>query len=236
VLFPFKVHQFNLSGRHYLLLPKLTSRQMGILAGRLEKTGASVSLSSSLLAKSKEGSIHVDPIGICWSMSDPADVILPLIPDILASPNERISLGELSSMYFRAGRSQGKTVVRLSTRLEASALWDTLRAAGECGLAPDEHAVVSTILRLAKGRCVMVTNFPFDGAATRICGGKQYFEGPIDSTEAASTLRPVGGSSRRNSYVPRDATLTLDRLFSPPEAELASLLGSLREWCFFTPS
>jgi hypothetical protein len=235
-LLPFKVHQFNLSGRHYLLLPKLTSRQMSILAVRLGKTGAAVSLSSSLVAKSKEGSIHVDPIGICWSTSDPADAILPLIPELLASHNERIALGELGSMYFRAGRRQGKTVVRLSTRLEASALWDALRAAGDCGLSPDEHAVVSTILRLTKGRCVMVTNFPFDGAASRICGGKQYYEGPIDSAEAASTLRQVGGSSRRNSYVPRDATLTFDRLFSPSEAELSSLLGSLGEWCYFTPS
>ena len=143
---------------------------------------------------------------------------------------------EMSRMYYRAGRSQGRTVVRFATRLEASAMWDAPRATGECGLSPDEHAVVSAISRLAGGRCTTLTNFPFDGAASRISGGKQYYEGPIDSMEAASTLRQAGGGLRRSSYVLRDAILTFDHEISPPEAQLASLFSDLGEWCFFTPS
>jgi len=235
-LLPFKVHQFNLAGRNYLLLPKLTSRQIGTLTRRLEQTGASVSASSSLVAKTKEGIIHIDPAGLCWSTSDPADLILPVIPEILEIPKERVPLRDLSDKYFRAGMSGGKLVVRIVTRVEASALWDALREAGECGLSPDEHSVASTILRHAGGKCTMLTDFPFSGAASRIHGGRPYYEGPIDSSEAASTLRKVGSNSPRNSYLPRDAALAFDHRFSPPGTELAQLLHDLGEWCFFTPS
>jgi hypothetical protein len=188
------------------------------------------------VARSKEGTIHVDPQGLCWSTSDPADLVLPIIPDLLESPKGPIPLRELSRMYYRTGRSRGRAVVRFTSRHEASATWDALRANGECGLSPDEHAVVSTVLRLAGGRCTILANFPFDGAASRICGGKQYYEGPIDSKEAASTLSQAGGSLRRSSYVPRDAILAFDHEISLPESPLASLISDLGEWCFFTPS
>ena len=188
-----------------------------------------------MVAKWKEGIIHADPIGVCWSAFDPADAVLPVIPEVLESPKEQIPLGELTEMYLRVGRSQHKTVVRFATRVESSALWGALRASDQCGLTPDEHAVISTILSIAGGRCTMVSNFPFDGAASRLRGGKQYFEGLMDSGEAASTLRKAGANSRRCSYLPRNAAIVFDHQFPPRTAELASLLRNLGDWCFFTP-
>jgi len=138
-------------------------------------------------------------------------------------------------MYFSVGKSQGGTIVRLTTRLESSALWDVLRATGECGLSPDEHAVTSRVLEMVGGRCTMLTSFPFEGASPRIRGGTQYYEGNIDSAEAAATLRQVGGGSLGCSYVPRDATLTFDHRSSISEAKLDSIFRELGEWCFFVP-
>lgn len=209
---------------------------MGMLGKRLKSNGARVTLSSSLVARSSQGTIRVSPVGLCWAAFDPADAILPIMPQVIATAKERIAMSELRSMYFSIGRAQGRTTVRFRTRLEASALWDALRAAGECGLSPDEHAAVSRVLKLAGGRCSVLTNFPFEGASPRIRGGKQYYTGRISSAEAASTLSLVGVNSLRSSYIPRDAILTFDHRFSPTGTSLASLFGDLGEWCFYTPS
>jgi hypothetical protein len=208
---------------------------MEVFAARLSEKGASVTRSPSLTAKSKGGTVHIEPMGLCWSASDPADLILPAIPSVLECKRERIQLERLKEMYFGLGSSRGETALRFTTRLEGSAPWDALREAGDCGLSPDEHALISAVIEQADTPCTMLTDFPFDGAVVRIHGRRQYYSGLLDSATALATLRRVGSRSERNSYLAKTSTLTFPRDFSLPDGRLASLFDDLGEWCFFTP-
>jgi hypothetical protein len=146
----YRVHELSIAGRHYILLPKLNFAQMQVLAKSLTESGLVVRHSSVISARSMKGVIHVDPRGFCWSVFDPSDEILPAIPALLKRWKERKPLKELADLYFMVANSGGKTVVRLSTRVESSTLWRALRASGDCGLAPDEYAVISFLLQQAR--------------------------------------------------------------------------------------
>jgi hypothetical protein len=234
-LLAFKVHQFILKRRHYILLPKLTHGQMRALAVRLGKNGCSVQLSESLSAKSRGGVIHIDPSGLCWSLHDCSDEILPAIPEILSFPKDRSSLASLKSMYFRTARSGGQTVVRLSTRLESSTSWDVLRASGDCALAPDEHAIATFLIKRGCGSHSLVTDFPTEESVPRLCGRKRYFESTLGLAEAESTLRVAGKRAVRNSYLSRDGTLRSSGGFGYSLTDAKRLFEGLGEWCFFSP-
>ncbi|HEY6283987.1 MAG TPA: hypothetical protein VIW22_08700, partial [Nitrososphaerales archaeon] len=196
----FKIHELTIVGRHYILLPKLNNAQMDALAKRLTQSGSLVSRSNVISAKSVKGVIHVDPRGFCWSSFDPRDEILPVIPNLLETPKEEEPLKELMDSYFTFARSKAKTVVKFSTRVESSTLWKDLRASGECGLTPDEHAVVSFLFKEAKGECRILTDYPTDGSTLRIYGRRRYYESELGPREAGSTLRSVGRRALRNSY------------------------------------
>ena len=207
---------------------------MQVFARRLVSKRYSVRLSQLLSAKSKEGTVHIDPSGLCWSSFDPADAVLPAVPDALACPKDRLPIRELEAKYFKAVKSGGTTIVRLNSRMESSSLWDALRASGECGLAPDEHDVVTFLMEQAGGTCRMVTDFPVEESTLRTCGRKHYFDSRLRSAEAASTLRTIGGRGSRNSYIQRDGTLRLSRAPSRSHKGLVELFDGLDEWCFFT--
>jgi len=234
-LLSFKVHQFLLKGRHYILLPKLTYAQTLLLAARLEKKGYSVKATKFLTAKSRGRTIHIDSSGLCWSMFDCSDEVLPAIPEILSSPKESGPITRLESMYFRIAKLGRKTTVQLITRLESSTSWDALRSAGDCALAPDEHAVATFLMRKARGTCSMLTDFLEAESPLRICGRRRYFDSTLGISEAESTLRRVGERSLRNSYLPRDSMLRFsgELAFSPNDVE--GLFDDLGEWCYFAP-
>ncbi|MDA4119119.1 MAG: hypothetical protein OK436_00855 [Thaumarchaeota archaeon] len=232
----FKVHQLAIAGRHYILLPKLNSAQMEALAKRLTQSGFLVSRSNLISAKSVKGVIHVDPRGFCWSSFDPRDEILPAIPNLLETPKEREPLRELMGLYFMSAKSKAKTVVKVSTRVESSTLWKALRASGECGLTPDEHAVVSFLFKKAKGECRLLTDYPTEGSTLRIYGRRRYYESELRPPDAGSTLRTVGRRAFRNSYVPRNGALMFESLDLPSKEELAHLFEGLGEWCYFHPT
>ena len=232
----FRVHELLISGRHYILLPKLNSAQMGAFAKRLTGCGFLVSRSNSISATSPKGVIHVDPRGFCWSVFDPSDEILPVIPNLLETPKEGEPLLELMSSYFILGKSKEKTVVKVSTRVESSTLWKALRASGECGLTPDEHAVVSFLLKRAKGECRLLTDYPTDRSILRVYGRRRYYESEIRPSDAGSTLRSVGRKAFRNSYLPSTGALIFGSLAQPSKEELAQLFKDLGEWCYFQPT
>jgi hypothetical protein len=165
---------------------------MRIFVRRLENKGYSVRAARRVTAKSREGTINISSSGLCWSSFDPADAVLPAIPDALSFPKEPVPLRTLKAMYFETARIGGRTMVRLSTRLEFSFLWDQLRASGRCGLTPDESAVASLFIRKASGDCELLADFPTEGAVPRICGRMRYFDSSIDNELAASTLRVIG--------------------------------------------
>ena len=209
---------------------------MEILVRRLKEKGYSVRLSHSISATSREGIIHIDPAGICWSASDPSDVVLPALPGILASPKARIPLDELMAMYFKVAQSGKTTLVKLSSRVESSLLWGALRASGGCGLAPDEHKIVSYLMGKGMGTLRLLTDFPCDGSVVRIYGRKRYYESSPNWADAESTLRSVEGKAVRNSYIPRDETLRSTAKLSPSKRELVELFEDLGEWCYFWPA
>ena len=229
----FKVHEFTIVGRHYILLPKLNNVQMEALANRLTQSGYFVSRSNVISAKSVKGVIHVDPRGFCWSSFDPRDEILPVIPVLLETPKEGEPLQELMDSYFMLAKSKAKAVVKVSTRVESSTLWKDLRISGECGLTPDEHTIVSFLFKRAKGDCRLLTDYPTDGSTLRIYGRRRYYESEIRPSDAGSTLRSVGRKGFRNSYLPRNGALTFESLDLPPKEELAHLFRDLDEWCYF---
>ncbi len=232
----FRVNQFQLSGRHYLLLPKLTQLQVDVLARRLVKEGYSVQASHVLSAASREGNIRVYPSGLCRSSFDPADTILPIIPEILAFPKQKIPLEEVERMYFTAASARGMTTMRLFLRMESATVWDALRAAGECGLAPDEQAVASFFLRASGMTHRMLSDSPSKGAVLRVFGRKRYYDSVLDSDQAASTLRVAGEGRSRNSYLPRDSKLRFRKVRSPSHEAMSELFTGLGEWCFYSPA
>jgi hypothetical protein len=208
---------------------------MEVLAKRLTEKGLAVRHSGVISAKSVKGVIHVDPRGYCWSTVDPSDEVLPAIPALLEIRKERKPLMELAELYFNIANSRVKTVVRLATRIESSALWKALRASGDCGLTPDEHAVISFLVKQARGKFRLLTDYPIDGSIMKVYGRRRYFESSIGLTEAGSTLRSVGQKASRNSYIPRDGALMFDNIVNPPKEELSHLFEGLGEWCYFEP-
>ena len=233
---PFKIHHILLGGRHYLLLPKLATAQVQVFVKRFEKLGCRVRVAGSVTATTKEGAVHISPSGYCWASFDPSDAVLPAIPSVLDAPKERVPLESLRSMYFRSARAGRGTIALLQTRVESSSLWDGLRAAGECGLTPDEHAIASLILRRTEGECEVVTDFPAEDSAPRICGRKRYYVSSIEAGEALATLRVAGARGPRNSYLKRDGTLGLGRFRPPTRQEWLDLFEGTGEWCSFAPA
>jgi hypothetical protein len=232
-LLSFKVYHLQIARRHFILLPKLNSKQMGIIGERLTKRGFSITSRSPLSAKSKEGLIHIEPSGFCWSNFDPIDAVLPSIPDVLDCNKERVPLERLRAMYFMV-KTEGMPLVRLSLRLESMSNWDRLRASDGCGLAPDEHRVATFLIREAGGNCHAVTDFPLAYSVPRVQGRKRYFESTLSAAEALDTLRVVGERKARNSYVPRNGIVG-PSVPPIPDSKLGDICGQLGDWCGFAP-
>ncbi len=235
-MIPFRIHHFLLERRHYILLPKLNRVQIGLLLKRFEELGHSVVNQGLIAVTLEEGTVHVSSNGLCWSAFDPSDAVLPAIPDLLAAPKEKVPVQALMAKYFRLASTGGRTRVRISTRIESSSSWDKLRASGDCGLAPDEHAVASLLLKGSSAKCALVTDFPVIGSVPRICGRKRYYDSRLEIGEALSSLRMVGSRSPRNSYVARDGSFQLGR-FSPPSTDdWHELFRGVEDWCSAVPT
>ncbi len=235
-MIPFRIHHFLLGGRHYILLPKLNQGQIGILTKRFAKAGRSVKVRGLITARLKEGTLHVSPDGLCWSAFDPSDSVLPAIPDLLAAPKERVPIQTLKAKYLRPASTGSKTPLRITTRIESSSSWDKLRASGDCGLAPDEHAVVSLLLKGSRARCSLVTDFPVTGSIPRICGRKRYYDSRLEIGEALSSLRVVGSRFPRNSYLARDGLFQLGEFRLPSSDDWRSLFHEVEDWCSSVPT
>ncbi len=216
---------------NYLLLPKLNSAQMLTVANRLTKIGFHVGRNGSIVARSKVGTIHVDPAGLCWSNMEIDGPILPVLPEIIAAEKEEVSLKSLEDAYFRVPNSSGNMAVRIATRVEATSNWDALRSVGESGLTPDERLVSSFFIGVA-GNCQMLTDYPADDSVPVTCGKKRYYETELDGREASDLLRAVGERRQRNSYLLRNSTIESARSIKPSQDDVAELLNGLGEWCF----
>ena len=231
----FKAHQVQVGRRRYILLPKLNSGQLLKFADRLTRVGYRMTRSGSLKARSGRDFIHVYPEGVCWSTVDPSDAVLPVISEILESPKEQMELAALKTMYLRLVRSGRAVAAGMSARIESYSIWDRLRAADGCALAPDEHAVASFLMSNCEA-CDLLTDFFAEGSLARWCGRKRYYASILDGAQAAATLRVVGTRATRNSYVHRDGHLRLRGFATPSREAWLELFGELGDWCSFAPS
>jgi len=234
-LLRFKVFQFHLGGRHYLLLPKLNSIQMRAFARRFETKGYSINIGEAITARSGESIVHVLPAGFCWSSSDPSDAVLPAIPDILSFPKEASPLRKIESKFWKMASAKGDAVVRLTRRIEAYSLWDKLRASDQCGLSPDEHAVARFMMGRANRNCSVLTDYPTDVSVPKILGRRRFFDSSLSPGEAIATLRVAGGRDTRNSYLKRDGVMALGSITPPNRDDVLGLIEDLGEWCYFVP-
>ena len=230
-MYEFRVSLIRSGPRWYLLLPKLNLGQDSELSRRLSSRGFAVRVGRTLLAKRGAEKIHLDPSGVRWSLGDPSDAFLPLIPDLLQLPREETSVRECREMYLSKGRVDGVGVVRFKTRAEV-ALWKGLRERGESALTPDERAVIAEVIKGSRGRVRLITDFP-NGTSTMIRVGRNlYFETELHPDEAMSTLRSIESKGPRNSYLPKDGLL-VHRGSGP--SILSDFFKGLGEWFCFTP-
>lgn len=197
--------------------------------------GFELSGEGPLRARSREGSIYIDPIGLCRSTFDPADAVLPLVPSLVAAPRAELPLAGLGALYFAVARAGKTREVRLFSRLESSSSWDKLRASGGCGLTPDERLVACHLIEMLSSRCRLVTDYPSDGAIQRRFGDRIYFLSELEPPDALSTLRAIGERGPRNSYLPRDGNIGCVKRPPGPRLFGPDLVRRLGEWCSFRP-
>lgn len=234
---PFLFHAIDTGGRTTILLPKLNRAQVEIIRERLESLGFKTAGYFAIRAERKGTVVHVRPSGLCWSSSDPTDVIAPVVPRLLSAKKENVTPEELEGYYFTPKESSGLVRLNLKPRIESSALWDQLRARGLCGLTPDEHTVYKSLLESGGGECRLLTDFPVEGSVMRRKGRKVYFDSSLEPEEAASTLRVVGLTQERNSYLPRDSLLEFGALGLSQDKKKERqrrVFADLGEWCYFT--
>jgi hypothetical protein len=231
-LLHFKVHQLQLGGKHYLLLPKLNALQMEVLAWRFAELG-NVKTGAFLAVSSKQGTIGVSEAGLCWSSFDPSDTVLPVIPDLLSCPREEAPMENVRRKYLRISRLQKGMAAHFLPRLESSSHWRALRASSGCALAPDEHRIVSSLLKRTRGKCNMVTDFFADDSTPVVFGRKRYFDSRLDPDEAAMTLGMIERLGQRNSYIPRGGDLGPISVNAFSRRDWIDLFTDLGEWCPF---
>ena len=231
-MFEYNLHEIQIGHRHYLLLPRLNQAQVGMLGALLKERGFDVELGRLMNVRKHGATFHIDPVGVCWSTTDPADFIAPVIPKLLEARKEPILPRDLSSKYFRRVRRGALTAFRLSTRIETTPLWRSLRASGLCALAPDERAVAAFLIGLSDG-CALVTDFPTRSSRVRMIGKRQYYESFLTPGDAGDTIRAAGEKGPRNSYLPTDGTLRFRTFRSPRTEDFQALSDRLGEWCYY---
>ncbi len=189
-------------------------------------------MADSLRAQSGGVTLRIDPKGLAWSRSDLADLLLPLIPRLLASPKEPVSVGDLMGLYFTTDRLVRPKALRLRLRLEGSSNWRVLRATGMCGLTPDEKVVASAAFRGCRVPIPMLTEFPTSGCHERVIGGRLYYDSRLASSEAAAALRVLGKTPSKSAYIAQRGNIPVAPGLFPRKEEWARVFDGLGEWCY----
>ena len=230
------MHRLLVGNRHVLPLPKLSPSQLAFLAAEIGRKGFAVrERMGSLTATSRDFKVHIEQAGYCWCSKDPSDLVVPLVPDLLTFPREKVSARSLTEMYFKEFFAEGVSSVKLRPRLEAASNWRWFRASGGCGLTPDERLTAAILVGSADAAGPVVADFPTEGALTLVLGRRTYFQSVMPGPEAGSTLREVGERGPRNCYIPKDGVFTgfMPSTVTKCATEIAEEAG---EWCFFEPA
>jgi hypothetical protein len=223
----FTLHQIHLESPDgfYLPLPKLTREQMRTLEDRLLSNGYAVKTDGERLrAESGSGNLTIVRSGLARSAGEMLDALAPALPELLLCPREPTSVNP----YFVAKNLHGWFEVQLFPRMEGLRLWTALRRAGECGLTPDEKAVVSQVLHDVDQPLECVTDYPTEGCSVLQVNKKQYFRSLVPADEFVSRLRTISSTFSRNCYLPRSSIIRV-KATSLPSRSVGDELG---EWCY----
>ena len=223
----------ELGRRFYVPLPKLTSRQVGVVAGRLQALGFQTARSEVLHARKGRDSVTLESRGVCSSNRDLVDILAPVIPDLISKDRERVPFNLLCDRYFQVTKTGPRATLKLRPRLESATLWDELRESDSSGLTPDERAVYELLLSRAGISCRVLTDYPTDGCSITRIGRKRYYYCEVAGSDAAINLREIGARRPRNSYLPRSSIIRIDS-FTHHDTKLRQVLAGLGDWCFLT--
>ncbi|MDA4114100.1 MAG: hypothetical protein OK474_08650 [Thaumarchaeota archaeon] len=230
----FELHQPYLANisRYYLLLPKLTSGQLQVLADHLAGNGFSVEIEAEgekLRAGNETSTITVSRSGLAWSGLEMLDALAPAIPRLLRLPREVTA----TNPYFAAKKLSGWLEVLFFTRMEGLRLWTELRRTGECGLTPDEKSAISWVLTNDDQDVECVTDYPTEGCSLLQVGKNQYYRSRVPVSEFLDHLRTTSARFSKNCYLPRTSILKIQGgSLAAPTIDV-----DLREWSYlrFSP-
>ena len=203
---------------------------MELLALRLAGIGYSVSAQEErLTADDGVSRIAILRAGLAWSSKEMLDALAPSVPAVLACPREAVG----RNPYYAAKRIHGGFEIQFFPRMEGLRLWTALRISGECGLTPDEKAVILNVLEGATQDIECVTDYPTEDCSILRAGRRQYYRSMVPAEEFLFRLRTTEDSLATNCYLPRSSVLRVKTRSLPP-LPWAAALG---EWCFveFSP-
>lgn len=113
--------------------------------------------------------------------------------------------------------------------MEGLRTWTELRKTGQCGLTPDEKVVVTSLLEPARGTVGCLTDFLTEASSPVVIGRSLYYRSELPIDDFIATLRTISSPLPRNSFLPRDSTLSIRADSEPRTGEALSTLG---EWCY----
>lgn len=205
----YEVRQIHLPDleRFYLPIPKLGPEHVVALAADLERRGFEAEAGRLLKVRGDGTRFTVNPVGLASSAEELLDSLVPSLPRILGLP-----MSESDSDPYLMAKKQGRVVeTQFFPRMEALRLWTSLRRAGECGLTPDEAAVLESLLKDSKGGVECLTDYPVAGCVPRQIGRHQYFAAAVPPDEFVSNLRTLTHHPKKSCYLPRNSVLRTER-------------------------
>lgn len=229
----YSLNQLSILGKYYLLLPKLNKMQLRLIQNRLENKDFKGRQTHELRYSLAKKFIVVRESGVLYSNFEALDLVGPLIPSILSCEREALSIQQACDKYFAVLLDKGRKVIRFKPRIEAFTLWTELRKHDQSGLTPDEAYILANMLSKARGKILVLTDFPTEDCHIKRIGKRQYYLCNIEVSEFISNLRTITEKKKRNCYLPRNSIIELDQLEEPSESELVDLISRLGEWFSF---
>jgi hypothetical protein len=222
----YSLHQIFLEelDKYYLPLPRLSPAQLNFIAKNLRMKGFRVDLGALIRAKSGSHLISINSSGLAFSNKDLIDTLAPVIPSLLSMQKARVTYNP----YFVIKRNREHAQIQLFTRIESLRIWRELRRIDESALTPDEHYVISALLKNYTGKINGITDYPCEEYRIVQIGRRVYYDCMMDAREYVSNLRLIEKKGNKNSYLPRSSVLTLEN-FKLEDTNISEELG---EWCY----
>jgi hypothetical protein len=224
----YRFHQLYLERRerYYVPLPKLSEEQFAVLSGRLGKNGFTTEGSSLFRRATK--SVRVGRQGLASANFDLADLLAPVIPEILSVKSYQ---KKAENPYYVIRNERGRFSVQLKLRIESLATWRDLRASDLSGLTPDEAAVFDFVTSQTEDPITCITDYPKESGRTVQIGRRVFYECNVERGEFLSNLRTIEVRNIRNTYPVKSATLNFKSVRLPSHEAFNDFRRQLGDWC-----